>query len=100
MINRDDWNPITEEMRKYYDKHKDFPALDCDVWITHKNDVLIAHLEIDSYDPRLGWKYAWYGLGKGRIASIHDDSVKAWRYIDIPRPYEEWVSYADNIGGE
>lgn len=79
------WNHITEEMRKTLDGA---PMIGCMVWISCTDeygnmDVMFARLETDD----LG-EFNWCDAFSGNvIASIEDNYVTAWKYVDIPRPY-------------
>lgn len=79
------WNHITEEMRKTLDGA---PMIGCMVWISCTDeygnmDVMFARLETDD----LG-EFNWCDAFSGNvIASIEDNCVIAWKYVDIPRPY-------------
>lgn len=81
-----EWNPITDRMRKTLDG---VPMIDCTVWISYIDeygnmDVMIACLETNDFR-----KFNWCDPFSGEvIASIEDDCVTAWKYVDIPRPYE------------
>ena len=79
------WNPITDEMRKTLDGA---PPIGCMVWISYIDqygnvDVLFARLETNDF-REFNWCYAFSGEV---IASIEDDCVTAWKYVDVPRPY-------------
>lgn len=79
------WNPITEEMRKTLDGA---PMIGYMVWISYTDeygnmDVMFARLETKDL-----CEFNWCDAFSGEvIASIDDDCVTAWKYVDVPRPY-------------
>ena len=79
------WNPITDKMRKTLDGA---PRIGCTVWISYIDeygnmDVMLACLETNDFR-----KFNWCDAFSGEvIASIEDDCVTAWKYVDIPRAY-------------
>ena len=80
------WNPTTEEMQK--DLYG-VPMFGCMVWISYINqcgqtDVLLARLETKDF-REFNWLDAFSG---DVIAPINDKNVTAWKYVDIPNPYE------------
>lgn len=95
MIKRDGWNPITDEMREYQEcgyKHSDFPNMNQEVWITYDDGydvyVLQAYIEVDYADGQ--YQFFWFNARTGdRFTPLYDEDVTAWKYIDIPSPYEE-----------
>ena len=82
-----EWNPITDEMRKTLDGA---PMIRCMVWISYTDeyrnmDVMFARLETKDF-REFNWCDAFSG---DVIASFEDENVTAWKYVDIPKPYEE-----------
>ena len=81
-----EWNPITDRTRKTLENA---PMIGCMVWISYTDeygnmDVMFARLE--TRDLR---EFNWCDAFSGDIiASIDDDCVTAWKYVDIPIPYE------------